>query len=369
MKSWRVRVQAGYARPYSNDVSSLLMAVHALIYAKKITRSGVLQRGWTEGMIDQYLGKADQLTENRHVYAKAPIQLFCLTRVEIAEEIPEVKYWIKRVLEKRQRKETAPKEQALSKREQLIQWIDSLDIDVPLASLWIMVKIAVKDNNQRLRSLDPSAAKFLGMKPLTLESHADDLEKALIKYAFIQCEGYFKKLEERAGTTHVPEDLKERLRRKISDAIRDYYGKIYTDINSGIVFNQRRWKEDRLKIYGGNPGKVYRDLQSDLGELIAQSYANDWAGKNGYRQNLIQFVQKANEMFEVAGIPNFIQTPRSELTIDVVTNAFIGLHPIDGVDYPEDEEDLEYEESEEGYFTDEDYSEDPDEDDLEGEDN
>jgi len=55
------------------------------------SRSDLLKRGWTTGLIDQLLGPPDWTTENPHGAAFAPMRCWREDRVLLAEDTPEFK--------------------------------------------------------------------------------------------------------------------------------------------------------------------------------------------------------------------------------------------------------------------------------------
>lgn len=65
-----------------------------------IYKSTVLERGWTEGMIKQYLGKPDKCVPNPH-HRSTKAFLYYLWRVKKAEALPEIKEKIDKCLKRR----------------------------------------------------------------------------------------------------------------------------------------------------------------------------------------------------------------------------------------------------------------------------
>lgn len=80
--------------------------------AKRITQSTLIERGWTKWLIREHLGEPDAEAPNPHYrWAGAPMRLYLLSRVEQAEEHPEVAMHIERILRlRRERKEVVDAE-------------------------------------------------------------------------------------------------------------------------------------------------------------------------------------------------------------------------------------------------------------------
>jgi hypothetical protein len=57
-----------------------------------VYRSTVKERGWSDFMIDMYLGKPDKIVPNPH-YRSRRSQLYALKRVIAAEQAPEFEEW------------------------------------------------------------------------------------------------------------------------------------------------------------------------------------------------------------------------------------------------------------------------------------
>jgi hypothetical protein len=56
--------------------------------AELLTRSQLKQRGWTEGLIANFLGQPDALKPNPRYRSAAPMRLYALARVEAIEMEP-----------------------------------------------------------------------------------------------------------------------------------------------------------------------------------------------------------------------------------------------------------------------------------------
>jgi hypothetical protein len=76
-----------------------------------LTQTEVIKRGWTQGLIDRFLGTPDKEAPNPHCpnpYSR-PIKLFSTTRINTYENIPEVWKYIQKTLDRRNIKGKPPK--------------------------------------------------------------------------------------------------------------------------------------------------------------------------------------------------------------------------------------------------------------------
>ncbi|MEQ8975627.1 MAG: hypothetical protein RIE73_35265 [Coleofasciculus sp. C1-SOL-03] len=67
-----------------------------------LTKTAVLERGWTKGAIRKFLGQADKTSPNPYSRKKPPVQLFDIQRVKQCEESSDFAVWKKKISKRRQ---------------------------------------------------------------------------------------------------------------------------------------------------------------------------------------------------------------------------------------------------------------------------
>ena len=112
-----------------------------------ITKQELKKRGWTEGAIIKFLGEPDQLKKNPHHATGPSMQLFNLARVEEHELSKSFISWKEKTELSRKQARARALEHAQRKREELQDYIDKLEIDIPKMKRDQLVCLAVDHYN------------------------------------------------------------------------------------------------------------------------------------------------------------------------------------------------------------------------------
>ncbi len=109
-----------------------------------LTLTQVRDRGWTRRLIDQFLSSPDKETPNPH-NGYSWVKLFLISRVE---EVEATEAW-------KQAKEAADKRSASARRgvatkvQDLLDEAEAVEIDIPIMSRGLLVRLACDANNSR----------------------------------------------------------------------------------------------------------------------------------------------------------------------------------------------------------------------------
>ena len=97
-----------------------------------LTLKAVKERGWTDALIRKYLPTPDALKDNPMYKRAAPMKLYRLSRVEAAETTPEFTAAFEKILEARPAARNAVQKAVETKRQQLLSYVQRLEIVVPV---------------------------------------------------------------------------------------------------------------------------------------------------------------------------------------------------------------------------------------------
>lgn len=113
-----------------------------------LAKSQLKARGWTDGAIKTFLGEPDRVKTNPHYRSGPPMQLYALTRVVEAEDLPAFREWHQQHQRKRTNLSRGARQAAQRKREQLLAYIERLNIQIPrLGDQQAVYRKAVKHYN------------------------------------------------------------------------------------------------------------------------------------------------------------------------------------------------------------------------------
>lgn len=115
---------------------------------KMITKSAILKRGWTEALIAELLGEADEKRVNPHHKSGPPMQLWREARVEASEKSAAFKKFQRDAVPRRD----AAKKSLETKAKKLQAYIDGLVVEVPWMDEASLIQKAVKHFNDSPRS-------------------------------------------------------------------------------------------------------------------------------------------------------------------------------------------------------------------------
>jgi hypothetical protein len=88
-----------------------------------ITQSTLKQRGWTPKAVEMFLGDPDKTVPNPHYKKAAPMRLWELTRVEVAEQSQPFIEWRSKTSKRRQRQSETMARVMEVKRQETIDWV------------------------------------------------------------------------------------------------------------------------------------------------------------------------------------------------------------------------------------------------------
>jgi hypothetical protein len=169
------------------------------------------KRGWTEALIQKFLGAPDATAPNPHYRSGSPMKLYLLKRVEETEKLPEFVV----------AKEKASKRSQTGKRVQatlatkLIERAWRLPLQITKYANGAVLHFAIEDYNDWHSDFD-------NFVPATPKSDRDFLERIQVNYIRHQLTQYDDSLEEVAGKAGVSEAIRV-IRTRIYAAIAKAY--------------------------------------------------------------------------------------------------------------------------------------------------
>lgn len=110
-------------------------------------KSQLLERGWTKGAIEKWLGGCDIEVDNPHYKSGAPMQIYSLNRVLKAESKEDWQEWYENSLNKRSKLSNAGKERVEKIRSELMNQVHSLNISFPKMTRQKLRLVAVNHYN------------------------------------------------------------------------------------------------------------------------------------------------------------------------------------------------------------------------------
>lgn len=115
--------------------------------AEWLTKAAIKERGWTDGAIKQFLGLPEDTRKNPHYRSGPPMQLWRLETVCKAEQNPEFTAWKTKHDCRREGLKKRAVEQHQQRRSLLMEWVDSLKIEVPKYSETQLFRFAIENYN------------------------------------------------------------------------------------------------------------------------------------------------------------------------------------------------------------------------------
>src|SRR5262249_41149128 len=111
----------------------------------QLTASQIQGRGWTKGMIEQFLGEPDASRPNPHYRSGPRMRLYEMRRVEQAVTSPE----FREAQEARNGKREAAQKTLETKRQKIADYVATVTIDVPQLTDDELVRRACEHYNAR----------------------------------------------------------------------------------------------------------------------------------------------------------------------------------------------------------------------------
>jgi hypothetical protein len=168
-------------------------------------------RNWTKALIKKFLGDADKERQNPRYRSTAPTRLYLAARVIKAEGTAEFVAAMKKRMEAGRRGIEA----AHRRREQVLSWVEGLEIRLPEDSIESVTAKAVQSYND----LWTSRGKF--EKRAMVDSPPAFIARISVNYLRHECSQYEKNLLAifgKVGASEAYENLKDRILLKIAEA-------------------------------------------------------------------------------------------------------------------------------------------------------
>ncbi len=185
-----------------------------------VTAATIKNRGWTESMIKLFLPEPDLFVTNP-VYRSGPkMRLYLLSRVE---EIEKTDAFLAAAANSEKRKKSARKA-VDTKLKKLKQYIDNMDIKVPVIDLKKLFRKACQHHNHQKNQMQYSFPSiYADFIPANLKySDENFLFRISVNYLRHQLTRYENELKKIVGKTGASEGYIE-IKRKVLDAIAQAY--------------------------------------------------------------------------------------------------------------------------------------------------
>lgn len=195
-----------------------------------LARSQVLKRGWTKGLIDRFLGDADELRENPYYRSSSPMKLYKAQRVEKSETLPE----FLEAQRNRRGKRQAAQKALQTKKQKTAEYVASVKIEVPMIEKCTLIQKACAHFNSWSQR-DRWASE---------NSDPTFLERICVNYlrhCLTEYEGYLRKIAGKVGVGDVYIELKT----KVLNAIAEKYEWLADECDRQ---EQRMWDQETKAI-------------------------------------------------------------------------------------------------------------------------
>ena len=112
-----------------------------------LTKSAIKERGWTDGAIRNFLGAPEDTRKNLHYRTGPPMLLWRLSTVLEAEQDSQFVKWRTKHDSRRTKLKERAIEQHQQRRSLLMEWVNSLKIEIPKYSTQKLFRFAVENYN------------------------------------------------------------------------------------------------------------------------------------------------------------------------------------------------------------------------------
>ncbi len=181
---------------------------------KWVSISGLKYRAWTEGNIKNFLGEPDRLVKNPHYRSAAKMKLYSLDRVLSVESSAQFQNWQRNNAARRQKLKSSTLKAMEKRRQELLQFVDALEIEIPLFEKNKLRKLAIEAYN----SLWESRGRY--KKFATLSASDDFLDRISANYLRHECSEYEQQIDRmfgKVGNEAAYHRLKQRILEKIGE--------------------------------------------------------------------------------------------------------------------------------------------------------
>ena len=180
--------------------------------------------GWTDKLIKDYLGDPDEFQENPVYKNQAPMRLYLIERVNQIISDNDLEITLQSNLEKRNKRSKSGRKSANTKRQKVLDWIDSLEISIPQYEYQRLVEWACNHYNDR----EFSRALQQGHIPDFREAHAGSDSHFLyriihnyLRHVMTDYDAQLKTLFGKVGKQEGRDKLKEKITTEIDKAYPD----------------------------------------------------------------------------------------------------------------------------------------------------
>lgn len=201
-----------------------------------LTASKIKERGWTDTMINRFLGEPDQRKTNPHYRSGPPMRLFALARIEATEQRPDVNEQIAKTLARRPARKAAARKAVETKTAQLLREVEEMAVEVEVLPAKEARRLAIESyNDWQFERGDSDNFAFEASCP-------DFLDRITVNFVRHELTEYDESLEETAGRVGVNVAVSI-IREKVYGAIAAAYPHLRKECE----------KQVRLRKEGGFP--------------------------------------------------------------------------------------------------------------------
>jgi hypothetical protein len=178
--------------------------------------SSLKTRGWTQLMVEKFLGAPDQLAKNPRYRSAAPMRLYSLARVEEAEMAEGVIAALAKAREKAAVRSAAARTGAATKTKNLLAMVEGLEVSMPVLPCIEIMQRAIDAYN------DWAFESNFDFIPATPQSDRLFLERIQVNFIRHRLTVYDRALEMLVGRAGKEAAIRA-LRKKIYGAIAKNY--------------------------------------------------------------------------------------------------------------------------------------------------
>jgi len=182
------------------------------------SRAGLKARGWTDALVTRFLGEPDELVPNPHYKSAAPMRLYYLDRVVIAETTDD----FKAAQVKAKARSDTGKAVADAKRVETMRQIDAFEFKVPLLEKEALIDRACHHYNRLWRDRGEYD------KAASPASDPTFLERITVNYLRHACSKYERQLERQFGKIGA-DDARLAVKKKVLATIAEQYPDLATE--------------------------------------------------------------------------------------------------------------------------------------------
>ena len=183
-----------------------------------ITASGLKERGWTKKLIDTFLQYPDKIETNPVYKSAKPMKLYSLDRVKKAERRKK----FKEEFEKAKKRKASARKGVETRVSNLLDWIDSIEIKIPLIDQDKLIDIACKSYNEWQEYKAELRDYECDYKCAAKDSDPEFIARICRNYLRHQCTSYERQLHKMYGKAGVQEGH-DILQNRINDRINSMY--------------------------------------------------------------------------------------------------------------------------------------------------